>query len=221
MLAQKQTPSPCCESSVHSQHGDICVMPDFTGCMCLQVVLTDIDECMEDLQENVDLQKHHSAGKCTAQFTRLDDQLTATSDPAGAACCDSAQQPQLEACRPCLPDGTMSDMAKRDKAAADTLEAAAKQVQLSAIAASSGRRQSDSIALKPGTDGSALDPLRNPPAAGNAPEATGRQVKQTTRLACAELDWENHAQLAALGTFDVVLVADVVSFFHAWIPSTY
>lgn len=193
-------------------------MPDSTGCMCLQVVLTDIDECMEDLRTNVDinLQQHHTAGKSNAKSTGLDDQLAATSDPAGATCCDSAEQPQLEACRPCLPEGTMSEMATRDKAAADMLEAAAKQAQTAAPAASScGRGRSHGMALEPETPGSALEPHRDPPAAGNAPKATSRQVKLATRLTCSELDWENHAQLAALGTFNVVLVADVVSFFHA------
>ena len=47
--------------------------------------------------------------------------------------------------------------------------------------------------------------------AEGGPEANRQQVKQTTRLTCAELDWENPAHLAALGTFDIILVADVVN----------
>ena len=46
--------------------------------------------------------------------------------------------------------------------------------------------------------------------AEGAPEAARQHMKQATRLTCAELDWENSAHLAALGTFDVILVADVV-----------
>ena len=51
-------------------------------------------------------------------------------------------------------------------------------------------------------------------AADNAPQATVKCRQRgtcATRLTCEELDWENPAQIAALGTFDVILVADVVS----------
>ncbi|KAK9839041.1 hypothetical protein WJX74_008313 [Apatococcus lobatus] len=67
-----------------------------------------------------------------------------------------------------------------------------------------------SRAAEPDAQIGAPQPACSNESAKNALKATGQQVRQVTRLACAELDWENPAHLALLSTFDVVLVADVV-----------
>ena len=189
--------------------------------LLLQVVLTDIEECMEDLEDNVtsNAALHHSTDAAQSQPNGVEPtqpwslslSLRAKADLGNDAEEGSPPKSLVEApsnnplaAGPCCaevkgPQQTLAGVPQQGATA--VISSAAEDAEANAEQAQSSRYQPDTV-----SNNSPSASLQQEPRLGDH-----QQARNATRLTCRELDWEKPDQIAALGTFDVVLVADVVS----------
>ena len=163
---------------------------------------------------------HTKSGMCQQESQAASKQLPGTSPDSAGDVLHATSNGEAAAYR--KTGGNQVHATQQSKSAAET-GTAATQLPAAASKARAHAPQENGHACQnvlPTRETVSMDAADERHAPGDAPGGTEKRHQRgrcATRLSCTELDWENPVQIAALGIFDTILVADVVSPCHKFL----